>query len=135
PRFRHLAASEAALVRPALRLDAVRCGIGIYGVSPFADRTAADLGLRPAMTLRAAVAAVRRIPPGAGASYGHDFIAARATTLALVPLGYADGIPRQASGRGQVTIAGERMPVAGRIAMDQFIVDAGDAPVRVGDEV
>lgn len=135
PRFRHLAATEAALDRPALRLDAVRCGIGIYGVSPFAGRTAADLGLRPAMTLRAAVAAVRRVPAGAGASYGHDFIAPRETTLALVPLGYSDGIPRQASGRGHVVIAGQRMPVAGRVAMDQFIVDAGDTPVRVGDEV
>ena len=135
PIHRHLAATEATIDRPALRLDAVRVGIGIYGLSPFADRTSADLGLRPAMTLRAGVAAVRRVPAGSGVSYGYDYRAPRETTLALVPLGYADGIPRQASGKAFVTIRGRRMPVAGRIAMDQFLVDAGDAPVVVGDEV
>lgn len=135
PRYRHLAATEAAIARPQLRLDAVRVGIGIYGLSPFAGRSSAELGLRPAMTLRAGVAAVRRVPAGTGVSYGYDYRAPRETTLALVPLGYADGIPRQASGRGQVVIRGQRMPVAGRIAMDQFLVDAGDVPVAVGDEV
>ncbi|QTV79288.1 alanine racemase [Microbacterium sp. NIBRBAC000506063] len=135
PQFRHLAATEAAIARPELRLDAVRCGIGIYGLSPFADRSSAELGLRPAMTLRAAVAAVRRVPAGTGASYGYDFVTARDTTLALVPLGYADGVPRQASGAGHVVVGGHRMPVAGRIAMDQFIVDAGGHSVSVGDEV
>ncbi len=135
PRYRHLAATEAAIARPELRLDAVRVGLGIYGLSPFAGRSSAELGLRPAMTLRAGVAAVRRVPAGTGVSYVHAHRTERTTTLALVPLGYADGIPRQASGRGHVAIRGIRMPVVGRIAMDQFVVDAGDHPVAVGDEV
>ena len=135
PPLRHLAATHAAIELPETRLGCVRIGIGMYGLSPFAGRSSADLGLRPAMTLRAAVAAVRRVPAGQGVSYGYDFRAPRDTTLALVPLGYADGVPRQASGAGPVTIGGQRFEVAGRIAMDQFVVDVGDSPVTVGDEV
>lgn len=135
PPLRHIAASNAAIALPEARLNCVRLGIEIYGLSPFADRTSADLGLRPAMTLRGAVAAVRRVPAGQGVSYGYTHRAEGETTLALVPLGYADGVPRQASGRGPVVIGGRRFTVAGRIAMDQFVVDVGDAPVAVGDEV
>ncbi|WP_347978126.1 alanine racemase [Microbacterium sp. ProA8] len=135
PPLRHLAATHAAIDLPESRLGCVRIGIGLYGLSPFADRTSADLGLRPAMTLRGAVAAVRRVPAGKGVSYGYDYRAERDTTLALVPLGYADGVPRQASGAGPVSIGGRRFTVAGRIAMDQFVVDVGDAAVAVGDEV
>ena len=75
------------------------------------------------------------MPPGQGVSYGYDYRTDRETTLALVPLGYADGVPRQASGAGPVSINGARFTVAGRIAMDQFVVDVGDHPVAVGDEV
>lgn len=135
PEIRHIAATAAAISLPETRLDAVRIGIGLYGLSPFDDRSSADLGLRPAMTLRGAVAAVRRVPAGAGVSYGYDHRTERETTLALVPLGYADGIPRQASGRGPVRINGRRFSVAGRVAMDQFVVDVGDTHVAVGDEV
>ena len=135
PEIRHLAATAAAIDLPETRLDAVRVGVGLYGLSPFDDRSSADLGLRPAMTLRAAVAAVRRVPAGAGVSYGYAHRAERESTLALVPLGYADGVPRQASGRGPVLIGGQRHTVAGRIAMDQFVVDVGDQQVAVGDEV
>ncbi|MDN3496502.1 alanine racemase [Planococcus sp. APC 4015] len=135
PRMRHIAATHAAIALPETRLGCVRIGIGIYGLSPFGDRSSADLGLRPAMTLRAAVAAVRRVPAGTGVSYGYDHRTDRETTLALVPLGYADGVPRQASGRGPVHIGGQTVTVAGRIAMDQFVVDVGDHPVAVGDEV
>ncbi|MFC4139868.1 MULTISPECIES: alanine racemase [unclassified Microbacterium] len=135
PEIRHLAATAAAIDRPDTRLDAVRIGIGLYGLSPFADRGSADLGLRPAMTLRAAVDAVRRVPAGTGVSYDYAYRTERETTLALVPLGYADGIPRQASDRGPVQIGGQRFRVAGRIAMDQFVVDVGDAQVAPGDEV
>jgi alanine racemase len=135
PPLRHIAATHAAIALPEARLGCVRIGIGLYGLSPFADRSSADLGLRPAMTLRAAVAAVRRVPAGQGVSYGYDYRTERDTTLALVPLGYADGVPRQASGAGPVTVGGRRFAVAGRIAMDQFVVDVGDAPVAVGDEV
>ncbi|MDZ8201365.1 alanine racemase [Microbacterium sp. SSW1-59] len=134
PQIRHLAATNAAISLPETRLDAVRIGIGLYGLSPFDDRTSADLGLRPAMTLRARVAAVRRVAAGQGVSYGYDYRAVRPTTLALIPLGYADGVPRQASGQGPVAIGGERFQVAGRIAMDQFVVDVGDHDVSVGDE-
>ena len=134
PRLRHIAATAAAIDLPETRLDCVRLGIGIYGLSPFSDRTSADLGLRPAMTLRAAVAAVRRVPAGQGVSYGYTYRTERETTLALVPIGYADGIPRQASGAGPVVIGGSRFRVSGRVAMDQFVVDVGDAPVSVGDE-
>ncbi|MFH8252084.1 alanine racemase [Microbacterium sp. B2969] len=134
PPLRHIAASHAALALPESRLGCVRLGVTIYGLSPFDDRDAGDLGLRPAMTLRAPVAAVRRVPAGHGVSYGYDYRAERETTLALVPLGYADGVPRQASGGGPVTINGARFAVAGRIAMDQFVVDVGDLPVVVGDE-
>ncbi len=135
PPLRHIAASHAAIALPEARLGCVRLGIAIYGLSPFAERTSADLGLRPAMTLRAPVAAVRRVPAGHGVSYGYTHRTERETTLALVPLGYGDGVPRQASGRGPVVIAGRRFTVAGRIAMDQFVVDVGDHPVAVGDEV
>ncbi|WP_203582328.1 alanine racemase [Microbacterium hibisci] len=134
PPLRHLAATHAAIDLPEARLGCVRIGIGLYGLSPFDDRTSADLGLRPAMTLHGAVAAVRRVPAGKGVSYGYDYRTDRDTTLALVPLGYADGVPRQASGAGAVTIGGRRYRIAGRIAMDQFVVDVGDAPVAVGDE-
>lgn len=135
PEIRHLAATAAAIDLPETRLDAVRIGIGLYGISPFDDRASSDLGLRPAMTLRGAVTAVRRVPAGTGVSYGYTHRTAAETTLALIPLGYADGVPRQASGKGQVQIGGRRYTVAGRIAMDQFLVDVGDDPVAVGDEV
>ncbi|WP_036298049.1 alanine racemase, partial [Microbacterium sp. C448] len=135
PPLRHIAATHAAIDLPEARLNCVRVGIGLYGLSPFAGRSSAELGLRPAMTLRGAVAAVRRVPAGQGVSYGYDYRTDGPTALALVPLGYADGVPRAASGRGPVTIGGTRLRVAGRIAMDQFVVDAGDTPVAVGDEV
>jgi len=134
PPLRHIAASHAAIALPESRLGCVRIGIAMYGLSPFADRSSAELGLRPAMTLRGAVAAVRRVPAGTGVSYGYTHRTTRETTLALVPLGYYDGIPRAVSGRAPVTINGVRHTIAGRVAMDQFVVDVGDAPVAVGDE-
>ena len=134
PPLTHIAASHAAIDLPEARLGCVRIGIAMYGLSPFADRSSGDLGLRPAMTLRAAVAAVRRVPAGQGVSYGYTHRTDADTTLALVPLGYADGVPRAASGSGAVRIGGETFPVAGRIAMDQFVVDVGDHPIAVGDE-
>ena len=134
PQLRHIAASHAAIALPESRFGCVRLGIAIYGLSPFADRTSAELGLRPAMTLRAAVAAVRRVPAGQGVSYGYAYRTTQPTTLALIPAGYADGVPRAASGGGAVRLGGEVFPVAGRIAMDQFVVDVGDHPVAVGEE-
>ncbi|MCD2497770.1 alanine racemase [Microbacterium nymphoidis] len=136
PRLRHIAATAAAIGLAETRLDLVRIGIGLHGLSPDPDRfVASELGLRPSMTLRGTVANVRRVPAGTGLSYGYTYRTDRETTLALVPLGYADGIPRQASNRAPVRIGDALLQVSGRIAMDQFIVDVGDAPVAVGDEV
>lgn len=135
PPLRHIAATHAAIALPQSRLNCVRLGLGLYGLSPFEDRTPADLGLRPAMTLRGSIVAVRRVPAGQGVSYGYSYRAEDATTLALVPLGYADGVARAASAAGPVLINGARFRVAGRVTMDQFIVDVGDHPVAVGDEV
>lgn len=135
PEIRHIAATAAAIDLPEMRLDAVRIGIGIYGLSPFEDRTSAELGLRPAMTLRGSIAAVRRVGAGTGVSYGYDHRTDRETTLVLVPLGYADGVPRSGSGRLAVSIAGRRFLNVGRVAMDQFVVDVRDTPVSIGDEV
>ncbi|RDV43762.1 alanine racemase [Leifsonia sp. ku-ls] len=135
PELRHLAASAAALTLPETRFDLVRFGIAAYGLSPFGGGHGADLGLRPAMTLRGRVAAVRRVPAGKGVSYDYTYRTARETTLVLVPLGYAEGIPRHASNRAPVSIGGRTFRVSGRVAMDQFVVDVGDLDVKVGDEV
>lgn len=135
PELRHLAASAAALTIPEARFDMVRLGIAVYGLSPLAGRSSADLGLRPVMTLRGSVAAVRRVPAGTGVSYDYTYRTSGDTTLALVPLGYAEGIPRHASNRAPVSIAGGTFRVCGRIAMDQFVVDVDDQDVRVGDDV
>lgn len=132
PQVRHLASSGAALARPDARYDLVRLGIATYGIAP---GPAIDMGpLTPVMTLRASVVATKRVPEGHGASYGLTWRAPRDTTLALVPLGYGDGLPRTARG-AQVAIAGRRYPIVGRIAMDQVIIDVGDDPVVPGDEV
>ncbi len=133
PELLHLAATAGGLRVPEARFGMVRWGIGVYGLSPFDDQSSADLGLTPALELSAAVASVKRMPPATGVSYGHDYITPVETTLALVPLGYGDGVPRHASGRGPVSINGSLYRVAGRVAMDQLVVDVGDAEVAVGD--
>jgi alanine racemase len=133
PEFVHIGATGAALSRPESRFDLVRLGIGMYGISPFDDTDAASLGLTPVMTLSATVISAKRVAAGTGVSYGHDYVTPRETTLALVPLGYADGIPRHASSRGPVSINGSTYRIAGRVAMDQFVLDVGDDPVAVGD--
>ena len=133
PEIRHLAASAGAISMPHARFDLVRIGVAAYGLSPFDDGDSAALGLEPAMTLSGAIASVKRVPAGSGVSYGYRYETDSETTLALVPLGYADGIPRQASNRAPVVINGERYRVCGTIAMDQFVVDVGDADVSVGD--
>jgi len=134
PRVRHLANSAATLALPATHYDVVRPGIAVYGLSPGpAVGATADLGLRPAMTLRAEVALVKRVPAGQGVSYAHRYTTQRETTLALVPLGYADGVPRHATNVGPLSIAGRRYQISGTVCMDQFVVDVGDDAVEVGD--
>lgn len=135
PEVAHLSASYGALAQPDARFSMVRIGIALYGLSPDPSLAAAAIGLRPVMRFSTRVAAVRRVPPGTGVSYGYTHRTAAETTLALVPLGYADGVPRSASGRARVSIGGVQHPQVGRIAMDQFLVDVGDASVAPGDEV
>lgn len=133
PELLHIAASAGALRVPSSRYNLVRLGIVCWGISPFDDETAAQLGLTPALELSARVASIKRVPAGHGVSYSYTYSTPRATTLALVPLGYNDGIPRHASNQGAVVINGKTYPVAGRVAMDQFVVDVGDDAVEVGD--
>lgn len=126
----HLSNSPAALARPDLAFDMIRPGIAVYGQTPIP--ALGNMGLRPAMTLKAPVAMVRPIKAGDGVSYGHTWVADRDTTLALIPLGYADGIFRTLSNRLEVSINGRRHPGVGRVCMDQFVVDLGPGPVDVG---
>ncbi|WP_406219117.1 alanine racemase [Streptomyces canus] len=130
PEVRHIANSPATLTLPESHFDLVRTGIAVYGISPSPELGGpADFGLRPVMTLSASIALVKHVPGGHGVSYGHRYVTPGATTLGLVPVGYADGIPRHASGAGPVLVDGKWRTVAGRIAMDQFVVDlGGDEP-------
>ncbi|MEU0568400.1 alanine racemase [Nonomuraea sp. NPDC005983] len=131
--IRHLANSAATVTLPRARYDMVRTGIAMYGLSPIPEL--GDLGFVPAMTLVARVALAKRVPEGSGVSYGHLYVTDRETTLGLVPLGYADGILRHATGRAEVLAGGRRRTVTGRVCMDQFMIDMGDDPLRAGDEV
>ena len=131
PRYRHLANSAATLTRPDTHFDLVRPGIAVYGLSPVAGES---FGLRAAMTARARVIHTKRVPAGHGVSYGHTYHTTRETTLAVVPLGYGDGVPRAASNAGPVWLAGRVRTIAGRVCMDQIVIDCGDDPVAVGDE-
>jgi alanine racemase len=133
PEVRHIANTAAALTLPETRLDLVRFGGACYGLSTLPG--GAPSWLRPAMTLRARLALVKRVPAGPGVSYGHRYVTARETTLAVVPLGYADGVPRAAASLPLVSARGRRWPIAGTVCMDQFVVDFGDEPVAAGDEV
>ncbi|MEN3263584.1 MAG: alanine racemase [Pseudonocardia sp.] len=132
--IRHLANSAATLTRPDLHFDLVRPGIAVYGLDPL-DRQPGQSPLRPAMTLRSRVALVKRVPAGEGVSYGHEWTTPRETTLALLPIGYADGVPRRLGreGRMRVLLGGVLRPVVGRVCMDQVMVDCGDDPVREGE--
>ena len=127
----HLSNSPAAMTRPDLTFDMVRTGIAVYGQTPIPER--GDMGLQPAMTLKCPVALVRSVQAGDGVSYGHTWIAERDTTLALLPIGYADGVFRTLSGRIDVLINGRLRPSVGRICMDQFVVDLGPGEVDVAD--
>ncbi len=127
----HLSNSPSAMTRPDLAYDMVRPGIAVYGLSPIPER--GDMGLRPAMTLKCPVALVRTVHAGDGVSYGHTWVADSDTTLALLPIGYADGVYRTLSGRIDVLINGRRRPSVGRICMDQFVVDLGPGPADVAE--
>jgi alanine racemase len=134
---RHLANSAAVVTDPSLHYDLVRAGIAVYGLSPvpaLGDGTA--YGLTPAMTLVARLALVKDVPAGQGVSYGHLYTTTEATRLGLVPVGYADGIPRNASRVGPLSVGGVRHRIAGRVCMDQVVVDLGPGSrAQAGDEV
>ena len=137
PTLRHLSNSAGALVVPEARLDLVRVGIASYGIDPAPGIAAlAGVALRPVMRLRAQLVNVKQIEAGAGVSYGWTWTAEATTTVGLVPLGYGDGIPRHAGNRAWAGWAGTRVPVRGRICMDQFVVELGVGRVaQPGEEV
>jgi alanine racemase len=142
PRYRHIANSAATLTRRDTHFDLVRPGIAVYGLTPVPGQHTGELasrfgilseGLRPAMTARARVLLAKRVPAGQGVSYGLTYTTARETTLAQIPLGYGDGIPRAASNTGPIRLAGAVRTIAGRVCMDQVVLDCGDDPVAAGD--
>lgn len=132
---RHVAASGASLDMPETHLDMVRCGIVIYGLYP-SDAVSRSVALRPALGLKARIARMREIPAGASVGYGATFVCERPTRVALVPLGYADGVRRPYSNKGSVLVRGRRARLLGRVSMDQLSIDVTDiAGVAEGDEV
>lgn len=130
----HLANTAGAVLFPRARADLVRVGLGTYGLHPCPE-TRQVVDLRPAMRVVSQVAYVRRLPAGSRPSYGRRRELADASTVVTVPIGYADGMPRLLSDSGEVLIGGRRRPLAGTVTMDQIVVDMGDDPVEVGDEV
>lgn len=139
---RHLANSAATLTNPDVHLDLVRPGIAVYGLSPVPEiSSAADLGLVPAMTLESELATVKPVPAGHGVSYAHQYVTTHDTMLGVVPLGYADGVPRHASGQdgrlgAPVRVGACNLGIAGRVCMDQLLLDLGPgASDREGDRV
>ena len=133
---RHLANSACTLTRPDLHFDLVRPGIAVYGLPPVEDPEGADFGLEPAMRVSSSLILTKRVPAGQGVSYGHDYVTTVETTLGLVSAGYADGVFRSAGNTAQVAIRGKRYTIAGRVCMDQFVVDLGpETECTAGDEV
>lgn len=133
--LRHITASDGTLTYPQARYDMVRIGVALYGLSPFSDNRAKEFGLTPAMTCSATVVQTKRVPAGSGVSYGYLYETPVETTLALVPVGYAEGLPRNASGSAEVVINERKYKIHSRIAMDQFVIDVGNASVSPGDTV
>jgi alanine racemase len=134
--MKHAANSAATLTAPNAHFDLVRPGIAVYGITPGGEvGKASEFGLRPAMTLKAQAVVVKKVPAGHGISYGAEYVTKNDTRVALIPLGYADGIPRIAGNKGPVMAHGKKFSVAGRVCMDQFVIDIGDLDFLTGDEV
>jgi len=134
PEVRHICNTAAAIELPSEdRFDLVRVGGGVYGLSTLPG--GAPSWLTPAMTLKARLIQVKRVPAGTGVSYNHRYVTERETTLGLLPLGYADGVPRDAANRTLAFARGRRWPIAGTVCMDQLVIDFGDEPVTAGEEV
>jgi alanine racemase len=133
PELLHLANTPGTLTLPQTWFDLVRPGGAVVGLSTLPG--GAPAWLRPAMTVKAELVQVKRVPPGTGVSYGHRYVTSGEATLGLVPLGYAEGIPRHATNIAQVHVRGQRWTIAGTVCMNQFVVDFGNSRVAVGDEV
>ena len=131
----HLTASDGSISYPDAHYDMVRIGIALYGLDPFSSHRSKEFGLKPAMTAKTVVSQVKRVAAGHGVSYGYLHRTTGETSLALVPVGYAEGLPRNATGHASVQINSKSYPVSSRVAMDQFVLDVGDDAVSVGDEV
>ncbi|APR83050.1 Alanine racemase [Minicystis rosea] len=144
PRLRHAANSAATMRLPEARLDVVRPGIAVFGVSPFASELDADASdpattlareLKPVMRVRTEIVSLRNVAPGDCIGYGHTWKAERPSVIATVPMGYADGLSRSLSNRGHALVRGKRAPIAGTVSMDLTMIDVTDLPgVRLGDE-
>jgi alanine racemase len=131
----HLANSAATLFSPAMHYDRVRVGLSLYGIYPGPQFEAA-IALKPAMQVRARIAQIRNLPAGVGISYGHRFVTSTPCCVAVVSIGYADGVPRNLSNRMQVLVQGQRVPQIGTITMDQIVIDISAVPnAAVGDRV
>lgn len=133
--LRHLVASDGLLRYPQAHYEMVRIGIALYGLSPFVENTSADFGLIPAMTAIAHITQTKRVAAGEGVSYGYLHRTTAETTLALVPIGYAEGLPRNATGKAKVLIHDKTYDINSRVAMDQFVLDVGNDNVKAGDLV
>ena len=134
PSIIHMANSGAILDLPESYFDAVRPGILLYGHYPSTE-TSRSIKLRQVMTLKTFVAHIRKIPAGFPVSYGRRWTAKEPTTIAVLPLGYADGIQRNLTNKGEVLIQGKRYPMVGTVTMDHIMIDVGNDPIEPGDEV
>lgn len=128
----HAANTAAAMFFPESHLDLVRIGGGLYGMYPDSRR---PIQLRPALSLKTRIAALKSVPAGTAVSYGCTYVTWKDTTLAVLPIGYADGLSRKLSNKGHVLIGGHPCPIVGRVTMDHTIVDVSGLPASVGDEV
>jgi alanine racemase len=135
PELRHVSSSANILDRPGFHFDMVRAGLAMYGLAPADYLAPGDFGLRPALSVTAPLVMIKKVPAGTGISYEHQAITYEPRYLGLIPLGYADGIPKGISGRPVVSVGGRRVPVIGKVCMDQFMVDLGPDPagIEVGD--
>ncbi len=133
--LRHLTASDGSLAYPDAHYEMVRIGVALYGLDPFSTNRASDYGLIPAMTAVSRVAQVKTVPAGHGVSYNFLHRTKAETNLALIPVGYAEGLPRSATGKAEVQIGTKRYPISSQVAMDQFVLDIGQDPIQIGDEV
>jgi alanine racemase len=136
PPLRHAANSGAVIDMPRSHLDLVRPGIAIYGLYPSDEVHRQRISLKPAMALKSQIIQLKKVPAGFNVSYGSTYTTRQPTTIATVPIGYADGLNRLLSSSGQMLVGGRRVPIVGRVCMDLTMLDVGDAKnVQMGDEV